>query len=31
MEEVADILEMPKRQLEREWEAARAWLLKELS
>jgi RNA polymerase sigma factor (TIGR02999 family) len=26
MDEVADILEMPKRTLEREWELTRAWL-----
>jgi RNA polymerase sigma factor (TIGR02999 family) len=31
MDEVADILEMPKRTLEREWDATRAWLFKELS
>jgi RNA polymerase sigma-70 factor, ECF subfamily len=31
MAEVADILEMPKRKLEREWEAARAWLLNEMT
>jgi RNA polymerase sigma-70 factor, ECF subfamily len=31
MDEVADVLEMPKRTLEREWEAARAWLFERLS
>jgi RNA polymerase sigma-70 factor, ECF subfamily len=31
MEEVADILEMPKRSLERKWEATRAWLFEEIS
>ena len=31
MEEVADILEMPKRRLERKWEATRAWLFEELA
>ena len=31
MDEVADILEMPKRTLERRWEATRAWLFEELS
>ena len=31
LEEMADILEMPKRTLEREWDATRAWLFKELS
>jgi RNA polymerase sigma factor (TIGR02999 family) len=30
MEEVADILEMPKRTLERKWEATRAWLFEEM-
>jgi RNA polymerase sigma-70 factor, ECF subfamily len=31
MDEVADILEMPKRTLEREWEATRAWLMMEIT
>jgi len=31
MDEVADILEMSRRSLEREWEATRAWLMKELA
>jgi RNA polymerase sigma factor (TIGR02999 family) len=31
MEEVADVLELPKRTLERKWEATRAWLFEEMS
>ncbi len=31
MDEVADILEMPRRTLDRRWEATRAWLFEELS
>ena len=30
-DEVADVLEMPKRTFERRWEATRAWLFEELS
>jgi RNA polymerase sigma factor (TIGR02999 family) len=31
MDEVADVLEMPKRTLEREWETARLWLFERMS
>lgn len=31
MDEVADVLEMPKRTLEREWETARLWLFARMS
>ena len=31
MDEVAQILEIPKRTLEREWEATRTWLFEEMS
>ena len=30
MDEVADILELPRRKLDRKWEAARAWLFEEM-
>jgi RNA polymerase sigma factor (TIGR02999 family) len=31
MDEVADVLEMPKRTLERQWETARVWLFERMS
>jgi RNA polymerase sigma factor (TIGR02999 family) len=31
MQEIADLLDMKKRTLERQWRAARAWLLQEVS